>query len=528
MKMKKVIITDKINEQVVELFKKNSIEVDYKPGISSSELKEIIKNYNGLIVRSQTKVTEEIISNGKNLEIIGRAGTGVDNIDLQAATRKGVVVMNTPGGNTISAAEHTIAMLLALCRSIPQADATMREGKWDRKSFYGAELFGKTLGVLGLGKIGREVAKRLKAFEMTILGFDPVLSENSADELGIKLVSVEQILKESDFITVHVPLNEDTKDLISSAQLSKLKLGVRIVNCARGGIINEDAVVEGIEKGIIAGAAFDVFETEPPQNKKLINNPKVITTPHLGASTEEAQEKVSFQICNQIIDYFNNNGVVGTVNALSIQYLNDNLVKPYINLMEKIGLFVSQSFDSSVSEFQIKYNGVNLDNYSDLLTSALLKGYLENRIDEPINYINAKITADEIGLHVTESVSSKDKIYQTLIEVKASNKSNQVSVSGTIGLNGEIRIVSLDNYNIDLVPEGKMIIYYNIDKPGVLAKVSQFLAAENINIAGVFLGRKDKGSQALTVMKVDDVITEKSLLNIKKIEEIDRVICVNI
>lgn len=526
--MKKVIITDKLNEQVTELFIKNLIEVDYKPGISSDELLKIIGNYNALIVRSQTKVTEEIISKAKNLEIIGRAGTGVDNIDLTAATRKGIVVMNTPGGNTISAAEHTIAMLLSLCRSIPQANATMREGKWDRKSFYGAELFGKTLGVLGLGKIGREVAKRLKAFEMTIIGFDPVLSEKAAEELGIKLVSVEELLKESDFITVHVPLNDETKDLISDSQLSILKSGMRIVNCARGGIINEEAVIKGIEKGIIAGAAFDVFETEPPENKKLINHPKIITTPHLGASTEEAQEKVSFQICNQIIDYFTNNGVVGAVNALSIQYLNDNLVKPYISLVEKIGLFISQSAEYPVTEFKIKYNGVNLDTYSELLTSALLKGYLEKRIDEPVNYINAKLFAEDSGLNIVESISSKDKIYQTLIEVEAVYKTNKISISGTLGLNGEIRIVSLDNYNIDLVPEGRMIIYYNIDKPGVLAKVSHFLAAENINIAGVFLGRKDKGSQALTVMKVDDEITENSLSKIKTIDEIKRVICVNI
>lgn len=525
--MKKVIITDKLNEDVVELFKTNSIDVDYKPGISAEDLKSIIHNYNALIVRSQTKVTEEIISSGKNLEIIGRAGTGVDNIDLPAATRRGIVVMNTPGGNTISAAEHTIAMLLSLCRSIPQANATMREGKWDRKNFYGAELFGKTVGVVGLGKIGREVAKRLKAFEMNVLGFDPVLSETAAEELGIKLVTVEEIIKESDFITVHVPLNENTKDLISFEQLNKLKKGTRIINCARGGIINEDAVLEGIEKGIIAGAAFDVFEVEPPQNKKLIEHPKIITTPHLGASTEEAQEKVSYQICNQIIDYFNNKNIIGTVNAVSIQYLNDSAVKPYILLAEKIGQFISQTVNNPVNEFKIKYNGSNLDNYSDILTSALLKGYFEKRVDEPVNFINAKIFSEDSGIIITESTSGKDKIYQTLISVEAISKNNKHAISGTLGLNAEIRIVSLDGYNIDLIPDGKMIIYHNIDKPGVLAKVSKCLADENINIAGVFLGRKNKGLQALTVMKIDDDINSGAIKNIENLSEIKRVICVS-
>lgn len=526
--MKKVIITDNLNEEVVELFKTNSIEVDYKPGISAEELKKIIHNYNALIVRSQTKVTEEIITNGNNLEIIGRAGTGVDNIDLPVATRKGVVVMNTPGGNTISAAEHTIAMLLSLCRSIPQANVTMREGKWDRKNFYGVELFGKTAGVVGLGKIGREVAKRLKAFDMKIIGFDPVLSENTAEELGIKLVSIEEIIKESDFITVHVPLNENTKDLISFEQLKKLKKGVRIINCARGGIINEDAVLEGIEKGIISGAAFDVFEVEPPQNKKLIAHPKIIATPHLGASTEEAQEKVSYQICNQIIDYFNNKNVTGTVNALSIQFINDSIVKPFIILAEKIGNFISQTSDSPVNEFKIKYSGSNLDNYTDILTAALLKGYFEKKVDEPVNYINAKVFAEDIGIVITESVSGKDKIYQTLITAETVSKTNKHSISGTLGLNSEIRIVSLDGYNIDLIPEGKMIIYHNIDKPGVLAKVSKCLADSSINIAGVFLGRKDKGLQALTVMKIDDDINAETLEKIESNDEIKEVICVKI
>lgn len=526
--MKKVIITDKLNEEVVELFKKNSIDVDYKPGISAEELKNIIHKYNALVVRSQTKVTEEIIINGKNLEVIGRAGTGVDNIDLPAATRKGVVVMNTPGGNTISAAEHTIAMLLSLCRNIPQANSTMREGKWDRKNFYGVELFGKTAGVVGLGKIGREVAKRLKAFEMNIIGFDPVLSETAADEMGIKLVTIEELIQESDFITVHVPLNENTKDLISFEQLKKLKKGVRIINCARGGIINEDAVLEGIEKGIISGAAFDVFEVEPPQNKKLIDSLRVITTPHLGASTEEAQEKVSYQICNQIIDYFNNKNVSGTVNAISIQYVNDGIVKPFIMLAEKLGNFISQSVNSPVNEFKIKYSGSNLDNYTDILTSALLKGYFEQKVDEPVNYINAKVFAEDIGIVITESVSGKDKIYQTLISAEAVSKSNKHSISGTIGMNGEIRIVSLDGYNIDLIPEGKMIIYHNIDKPGVLAKVSKCLADSNINIAGVFLGRKNKGLQALTVMKIDDDINLETLEKIERNDEIREVICINI
>ena len=525
--MKKVIITDNINEKVVDLFKSNSIDVDYLPGISPEELNKIISQYNALVVRSRTKVNKEIINNGSKLNVIGRAGTGVDNIDLDVATRRGIVVMNTPGGNTISAAEHTIALLLALCRNVPQANASMKEGKWDRKNFSGSELFGKTIGIVGLGKIGREVAKRAKAFGMNIIGYDPILSEKMAKEINVSLMNLDELFNSSDFISVHVPLNEKTKDLISFDEIDKLKKGVRIINCARGGIINEEAVLEAIDKEIVSGAAFDVYEVEPPQNQKMITHPKVICTPHLGASTEEAQEKVSVQVCKQIIDFLNDDKIAGSVNAVAVQYANDEIVKPYLSLSEKIGSFISQIFEGPVDELIIKYQGKSLDNYRELISAALLKGYLTSMIEEPINYINSKVVAKDKGINFTEVSSTKENTSEGLIAVDCINKRSKLKISGTIGINNESRVVKIDEYFVDLLTEGKMLMYYNIDKPGVLAKVSQVLADENINIAGLSLGRLGKGSEALTIINMDDNLTPLAMKKIEAFDEVNKVFCVN-
>ncbi|MGA8265551.1 MAG: hydroxyacid dehydrogenase, partial [Ignavibacteriaceae bacterium] len=318
--MKKILISDPVDQKCAEIFKEAGYEVDFKTGLSWDELSNIIQDYNGLVVRSETKVTPELISKMNNMEVIGRAGTGVDNINLEAATRKGIIVMNTPGGNTVSTAEHTMALMLSMFRNIPQANQSLRSGKWDRKSFKGTELYGKVIGVIGLGKVGREVVSRSKAFGMKVIGYDPVLSNEIADKMGIELADLDVIFAQSDLITVHVPLSDETKHLINSETLNRCKDGVRVINCARGGIVDETALLEALNLGKVSSAAFDVYEVEPPDLKnKLLNHPKVVCTPHLGASTEEAQVKVAIQIAEQIVDLFKNKRISGGVNASDVE-----------------------------------------------------------------------------------------------------------------------------------------------------------------------------------------------------------------
>lgn len=526
---KKIIITDAVDKKCVGILEAAGFEVNYSPGMKKEEIQKIIKDYNGLVVRSDTKVTPDIIELMDNMEVIGRAGAGVDNINLEAATRKGIIVMNTPGGNTISTAEHTMALLLSMCRNTPQANQSLREGRWDRKKYKGTELHGKTIGIIGLGKIGREVAIRSKAFGMKAIGFDPILSEEVATKLGIGLVNLDAVLEQADIITVHVPMSDDTKDLISEKTLAKCKDGVKIINCARGGIVNEEALVKALDSGKVSGAAFDVYVSEPPDyNGALIQHPKIVTTPHLGASTEEAQEKVAIQIAEQIVDMFNDKGVRGAVNAAAIQDVGNKDLEPYVKLAENLGTLQSQLNKGQLKKININFSGDLLHTSTTLLSTAVLKGFLSKKMSAGVNLINAPFLAKEMGVVINETKSGANSNYTNLLTVECVFDKETRSLAGTVFGSNEIRVVYIDKFHLELKPEGNMLFYSNIDKPGMLATVGKILAEAGINIAGLSLGRLDIGKEALTVINVDSDINKEVINSISAISGVKNVYAVKI
>ena len=510
--MKKIIITDSVDKKAVAILENAGFDVVYKPGMKKAEIEEVIGQYHGLIVRSDTKATADMIAKMDSMEVIGRAGAGVDNIDLEAATRKGIIVMNTPGGNTISTAEHAFTLMLSLCRNIAQADASIKAGKWDRRSFKGAEVYGKTLGIFGLGKIGREVAIRAKAFGMNVIGYDPVLSEDMAAKLGITLTDIETIFRKSDIITVHVPLDEKTQNLLRKETFALCKDGVKIVNCARGGIINEDDLVEALNSGKVSGAAIDVFLKEPPDfTHPLISHPKVITTPHLGASTEEAQEKVAIQIAEQIVELFKTREIKGAVNAAALAAFSNKEFAPYVQLAESLGALVAQLAKDKPKQLKVSLSGDLLAKSEGLISIAVLKGYLSRLINDPVNLINASFMAKEYGLAYSEIVSTEKSDYANQVTVTLTSEAEQHSISGTVFGANDFRIVHIDKFKMEIKPEGNMLFYSNTDKPGMLASVGKVLSEANINIAGLSLGRLGEGLEALTIVSVDGAIDKSTV-----------------
>jgi D-3-phosphoglycerate dehydrogenase / 2-oxoglutarate reductase len=527
--MKKIIITDAVDKKSVAVLEAAGHEVTYNPGTKIDEIKKVINNYNALIVRSETKVTSDLIDLMENMEVIGRAGTGVDNIDVNAATRKGIIVMNTPGGNTISTAEHSMALILSMCRNIPQANQSMRSGKWDKKTYKGTELQNKTVGIVGLGKIGREVALRCKAFEMNVIGYDPILSEEIASKLGVKLVELDEIFSQSDIITVHVPLTDETRSLISDETLSKCKDGVKIINCARGGIIDEAALLRGLDSGKVSSAALDVYISEPPDlSGKLIQHPKIVATPHLGASTEEAQEKVAVQIAEQIAALFNESSVKGAINASAIEAMGNKELAPYINLAESLGILHAGLSKGQLKKININFSGDLLHSSTTLLSTAVLKGFLSKKKSEIVNFINAPFLAKEMGISVNEIKSSENNNYKNLLSVEFVTDLEKRSIGGTVFGNQELRVVLIDNFHVELKPEGNLLFYSNIDKPGMLATVGKLLAEAEINIAGLSLGRYSAGAEALTVINVDSEISKKVIDAISSIDGVHNVYTVKI
>lgn len=527
--MKKILISDQVNEKSVEILESAGFSVTYKPGLKKEELQKIIPDYNALIVRSATQVDSALISLMESMEVIGRAGTGVDNIEVNAASRKGILVMNTPGGNTISTAEHTLAMILSLCRNIPQANKSLAEGKWERKKYSGTELRGKTLAILGLGKVGKEVAKRAKAFGMNVIGFDPLLSDKIAGELGVQLFQLQDIWNKADIITVHVPLSDSTKDLISKQTLEKCKNGVKIINCARGGIVNEMDLIEAIDNGKVSGAAFDVFINEPPDfSSKLFSHPKIICTPHLGASTEEAQELVAIQISEQIKDYFLENKISGAVNLKGFAEALDKDIQTFVHLCETLGSFSAQLLTDQLKSIELNFSGKYLHKFSTELSTAFLKGFLSKKLSQPVNYVNAPVLLEEMKIPVNEKKSEESSIYRNLVTVKIQTDKSSKKISGTVFGTNELRIVQIDDYSLELNPKGFMILYLNIDKPGMLASVGKVLAENNINIAGLSLGRIEKGSLALTVINTDTEIPGTLLKSIESIDGINYIYKVNV
>jgi D-3-phosphoglycerate dehydrogenase / 2-oxoglutarate reductase len=514
----KILISDNLEQSCIDVLQHEGFEVDNRPGLPAAELKSIIPQYEGLVVRSSTKVTAEIIALGTRLRIIGRAGTGVDNIDVDAATRRGVLVMNTPGGNTISAAEHTVSMLLSLARNIPQAFGSLTRGEWERKKFTGTEVFEKTLGVIGLGKIGREVALRCKGLGMKVVGFDPVLPADAATRIGIEPVSLEELYRRSDFITVHTPLNPETRGLLNDRTLAQCKRGVRLINCARGGIIDEAALLRNLESGQVGGAALDVFEVEPPKDNPLLKNPRVIATPHLGASTEEAQEKVAVQIAHQIADAFLGRSFAGVVNGTVMEMTLKDEVRPFVVLAEKLGSCAAQLAGGKLVRMTISAGGDQAIASLDLLKAGVLKGVLSQLQPDPVNYISAPFLASEMGLSVHEVREAEPDIFVNVLRVRYETDRGTRELVGTVIGRSTPRLVGMDAFRFEVKPEGDLLIYNNMDRPGMLARVGEVLARHKVNIAGVSLGRAQVGGNALTIMNIDSSIPPVGLNELGHLE----------
>lgn len=505
----KVLISDSVHPVAEEMLTAAGIEVDIFPNKTQEELLEIVGSYNGWIVRSGTQVTSDLLKAANSLQAIGRAGVGVDNIDLEAATRRGVLVMNAPHGNTISTAEHTTSMLMALARRIPQAYKSLVSGKWERKKFTGNEVYGKTLGVVGVGKIGRNVIERMQAFDMNVIGFDPVLSEETADSLGIELVRLEELFERSDYITVHTPMNEQTRGLLNKETLAQCKEGVRIINCARGGIVDEQALFEALESGHVAGAALDVYSEEPPgeELRPLIEHPRVIATPHIAASTGEAQRKVAEQITDQVINALQGGSVQSPVNSVAIKMATKKEVQPYLKLTDKLGQVAGQLVDGSLRQITVGCYGEVTQKYAELLTIAAVRGVLANWKNEPVNYVNAPFLAEELGLRIEERRHKGTDNFTNLLEVRLETDEQERTIAGTIIGSDDPRIVQVDDYHFEVRPEGTILFYSNEDRPGMLAAVGNVLSEAGINIGALALGRKGRGEVALTAISVDDPIS---------------------
>lgn len=518
--MPKVLVADKLSSEGVDILKR-SAEVDVKTGLPKEDLIACIGDYDALVVRSATKVTADVLAAAKNLKIIGRAGVGVDNIDVPAATQRGIVVVNSPEGNTIAAAELAMALLLALSRNIATADASMKRGEWERSKYLGVEVYNKTLGIIGLGKIGREVAKRAQSFGMPTIGYDPFLAEDVAGKVGVKLVELDQLLRESDYISLHLPKNKETEGLINTSQFAKMKDGVRIINVARGGIIDEAALAEALKSGKVAGAAVDVYSSEPPAaDNPLLCAVNIVTTPHLGASTEEAQRKVAVDVAEQIGDYFNGKPARAAVNMPAISAEVLARISPYLTLAERIGALITQTVDGKINGIDVSYCGELANEETGPITRAVLAGILRPMMSETVNYVNAIINAESRGIRVTESRSPAPGDFTSLLCVTASTNKGEKEITGTLFGKNDIRIVRIDGYRIDLVPEGTMLVSAHIDKPGIIGHVGTMLGAAGVNIAAMHVGREKPGSQAIMVLSVDGAIPAAAMKQIAQVDGI--------
>jgi len=505
----KVLVSDNLDKIGVDILKKGGLDVTVKTGMTPDELKKEIKKYDGLVIRSATKVTADVIAAADNLKVVGRAGSGLDNVDKPAASKKGIVVMNTPGGNTVTTAEHALSMMMSLARNIPQATASLKAGKWEKKKFGGVELFKKTLGVIGMGAIGSQVAKRAIALGMTVLGYDPFLSKDRAEELGVEVATLDKIYKSSDFITIHSPLTPETKGLINARTIKKMKDGVRIINCARGGIVDEKALCDALKSGKVAGAALDVFEKEPPESNPLLELDNFICTPHLGASTTEAQVNVAVAVAEQIVDYLVNGVVRNAVNVPSVAPDVLPKVQPYLGLAEKLGSFIAQMHETGLNAVTVEYHGEVAELDSTPITTAVLKGILSRVMEEAVNYVNAPFVAKDRGIEVKEVKSSDAGDYPSLIRVSTQSGKKKFLLAGALFVKRDPRIVQIDNYTLEVVPEGDMLVLMNNDKPGVIGNVGTLLGENNINIARMQFGRERPGGKAISVVSVDTMPSKK-------------------
>jgi len=516
----KVLVADPIAEEGVQALRAIA-EVDVKTGLSRDELLNIIGEYDAVVVRSETKITADVIEAGRKLQVIGRAGVGVDNIDVDAATRKGIVVVNAPAGNTVSAAEHTIAMMLSLARHIPQANARLRGGEWRRQDYMGTELKNKTLGIVGLGNVGSEVARRAKGLEMNIIACDPFASVEYANALGVNLVSLDELLKQSDFITMHTPLTDKTKGLIGTKQLAMVKPTVRIINCARGGVIDEEALYNAVEGGKVAGAAVDVFSEEPTKDSILFKSDKILVTPHLAASTAEAQVGAALGVVEQIAAVLSGKPARHAVNTPLIAPETLAVIGPFLGVAQQIGRLVYQLGEGQMSAISIKYEGEIANHDTAALKAAVVGGLVEAISEERVNLVNANIIAQKRGLKITEQKDPVCENYGNLITLEVKTTTGTVTVAGTV-MRGEPHIVRVNSYWIDIVPrEGYMLFSDHRDRPGLIGEVGTILGNADINISSMQLGRLEPRGPALLVLDVDEAVNEETLRKLQALPEVD-------
>ena len=514
--MPKVLISDKMDPKAAQIFRERGVEVDEITGKTPEELKAIIGQYDGLAIRSSTKVTKDILSAATNLKVVGRAGIGVDNVDIPAASAAGVVVMNTPFGNSITTAEHAIALMFALARDLPEADKSTQAGKWEKNRFMGVEMTGKTLGLIGAGNIGSIVADRALGLRMKVVAFDPFLSPERAIELGVEKVELDDLLARADFITLHTPLTDQTRNILSAEALAKTKKGVRIVNCARGGLVDEAALKAGLDSGHIGGAALDVFVTEPAKDSPLFGTPNFISTPHLGASTSEAQVNVAIQVAEQMADYLVSGGITNALNVPSLSAEEAPRLKPYMALAEKLGSLVGQLTRGAVPRISIHTEGAATELNQKPMVSAVLHGFLRTQTDT-VNMVNAPLLAKERGMEVREVKTEREGDYHTLLRVSVKTDAGERSVAGTLFGDAAPRVVELFGIKVEADLAGPMLYVVNEDAPGFIGRIGSLLGQAGVNIGTFHLGRRNAGGEAVLLLSVDEPVTPELIAQVREL-----------
>ena len=517
----RVLVSDKLSETAVQIFRDRGVDVDYLPDLGKDKeaLLAAIPNYDGLAIRSASKVTPKIIAAAPRLKVIGRAGIGVDNVDIPAATSRGIVVMNTPFGNAITTAEHAISMMMALARQIPEANASTRAGKWEKNRFMGVELYNKTLGVIGCGNIGSIVADRGLGLKMKVIAYDPFLSPERAIEIGVEKVELDDIFRRADFITLHTPLTEKTRNIVDGAAIAKCRKGVRIINCARGGLVNEEALYEGLKSGHVAGAALDVFEVEPATSHKLFDMENVVATPHLGASTGEAQENVALQVAEQMSDYLLHGAVTNALNMPSISADEAPRLRPFIAVAEKLGSFAGQLTDDPITGVVIEYAGDVSEMNTRALTSAALAGVLQPQLGV-VNMVSAPVVARERGIKVDEVRQSQRGAYETYIRLTVKTEAMERSVAGTVFSDGKPRIIQIKGIELEAEFGPYMLYVTNEDKPGFIGALGTLLGNARVNIATFNLGRKTQGGEAICLVSIDEPTPASVLHALSKLPQV--------
>jgi D-3-phosphoglycerate dehydrogenase / 2-oxoglutarate reductase len=523
--MPRVLICDKLEAAGIQVLEQAGIEVDNRNGLKGAELIAAIQAADAAIVRSATRITADLLENPGNLRAVVRAGVGVDNIDVGAATRKGVVVMNTPGGNTISAAEHTIALMLSMSRHIPAADASMKAGKWDRNKFLGTQVAGKTLGVIGLGRIGREVAKRAKGLEMKVIGFDPLVTPEKAAEFGITAVRTkDEMLPKCDFLTLHIPMSEETKDFIAARELSMMPKGARIMNVARGGVVSEKDLADALASGHIAGAGFDVFTVEPAAaDNPLLKAPNIVLTPHLGASTFEAQEAVAIEAAHLLIDFLTKGVVSCAVNMAAVNRAELEEMRSFVDLARRLGILQSQYANGSIKRAEVQFRGELAKRNTKLLTSAFAAGLLESKLHNSVNIVNAQVLAEERGIHIVESSNTNKGDFANLMQTEVVTDEGKFVASGTLFGSQYLRLVQLGNFRLEAYLDGVLLLFPHLDVPGLIGFVGNIFGKNRVNIAAMNLGRQAPGGEAMGVLNLDSMPSDSAVAEVKSHESIHSV-----